>query len=83
MGKQAIGTIAYNQNLRIDTLLYSLVYPQRPLCTTKTIELIGFDKLPAGQNATGVCLFRIPYVPVGISNTVVLCIPQLYIQFMC
>jgi len=37
--------------LRFDTLLYNLVYPQRPLVTTKTIELIQFDKLPAGQNA--------------------------------
>ena len=33
----------------IDTLLYSLVYPQRPLVKTRTIELIDFEKLPAGQ----------------------------------
>eukprot|EP00053_Salpingoeca_punica_P018423 m.180595 g.180595 ORF g.180595 m.180595 type:complete len:1139 (+) comp17430_c0_seq1:156-3572(+) len=52
MGKQAIGVIAYNQNLRFDTLLYNMVYPQRPLVQTKTIELINFHKLPAGQNAT-------------------------------
>ena len=52
MGKQAIGAIAYNQFERIDTLLYLLVYPQRPLVTTRTIELIKYDKLPAGQNAT-------------------------------
>ena len=26
--------------------------PQRPLLTTKTIELVGFDRLGAGQNAT-------------------------------
>ena len=37
--------------LRFDTLLYNMVYPQRPLVQTKTIELINFDKLPAGQNA--------------------------------
>jgi DNA-directed RNA polymerase III subunit RPC2 len=52
MGKQAIGAIAYNQLQRIDTLLYLLVYPQRPLAQTKTIELINFHRLPAGQNAT-------------------------------
>ncbi|KAG8798652.1 DNA-directed RNA polymerase III core subunit ret1, partial [Serendipita sp. 400] len=52
MGKQAIGAIAYNQLNRIDTLLYLLVYPQQPLVKTKTIELVGYDKLPAGQNAT-------------------------------
>lgn len=52
MGKQAIGAIGYNQFNRIDTLLYLSVYPQQPMVKTKTIELIGYDKLPAGQNAT-------------------------------
>ncbi|KAG8857812.1 DNA-directed RNA polymerase III core subunit ret1 [Tulasnella sp. 330] len=52
MGKQAIGAIAYNQLNRIDTLLYLSVYPQQPMVKTKTIELVGYDKLPAGQNAT-------------------------------
>ncbi|XP_072377119.1 DNA-directed RNA polymerase III subunit RPC2 [Diabrotica undecimpunctata] len=52
MGKQAMGTIGYNQKNRMDTLLYNLVYPQAPMVKTKTIELTNFDKLPAGQNAT-------------------------------
>ncbi|MBA0740794.1 hypothetical protein Gogos_013980, partial [Gossypium gossypioides] len=60
MGKQAMGNIAYNQAssiicyslCRMDTLLNILVYPQRPLVTTRTIELVGYDKLGAGQNAT-------------------------------
>ncbi|KAI9512149.1 beta and beta-prime subunits of DNA dependent RNA-polymerase [Russula earlei] len=52
MGKQAIGAIGYNQFNRIDTLLYLSVYPQLPMVKTKTIELVGYDKLPAGQNAT-------------------------------
>lgn len=52
MGKQAIGAIAYNQFSRIDTLLYLMVYPQQPMVKTRTIELIHYDKLPAGQNAT-------------------------------
>lgn len=51
MGKQAIGFIASNQFIRIDTLLYLMVYPQKPLVKTRTIELIKYDKLPAGQNA--------------------------------
>lgn len=46
------GTIGYNQRNRIDTLMYLLAYPQRPMVKTKTIELIDFEKLPAGQNAT-------------------------------
>ncbi|KAI9800410.1 MAG: DNA-directed RNA polymerase III core subunit ret1 [Piccolia ochrophora] len=52
MGKQAIGAIATNQLSRIDALLYLMVYPQKPLVKTRTIELIKYDKLPAGQNAT-------------------------------
>uniref|UniRef100_A0A336KW81 DNA-directed RNA polymerase subunit beta n=1 Tax=Culicoides sonorensis TaxID=179676 RepID=A0A336KW81_CULSO len=52
MGKQAMGIIGYNQKNRIDTLMYNIVYPQTPMVRSKTIELTGFDKLPAGQNAT-------------------------------
>lgn len=52
MGKQAMGNIAYNQLCRMDTLIYLLVYPQRPLLTTRTIELVQYDKLGAGQNAS-------------------------------
>ena len=51
MGKQAIGTIAYNQQNRMDTLLNLMIYPQAPLVKTRTIDLIQFDKLPAGFNA--------------------------------
>src|SRR6266536_1260262 len=29
-----------------------MVYPQQPMVKTRTIELIKYDKLPAGQNAT-------------------------------
>jgi DNA-directed RNA polymerase III subunit RPC2 len=52
MGKQAMGSIAFNQFKRMDTLLYLLVYPQRPMVKSRTIELVGYEQLPAGQNAT-------------------------------
>jgi DNA-directed RNA polymerase III subunit RPC2 len=52
MGKQAIGAIALNQFLRTDTVSYLMVYPQKPLVQTKTIELVHYDKLPAGHNAS-------------------------------
>ncbi|KAL9643773.1 hypothetical protein ABK040_016075 [Willaertia magna] len=52
MGKQAMGAIAYNQFNRIDTLLLLMVYPQKPLMKTRTIELINFEKVPGGQNAS-------------------------------
>ena len=51
MGKQAMGTIGLNQRERIDTLMYLVAYPQKPLVKTKAIELIHFDEMPAGQNA--------------------------------
>ncbi len=51
MGKQAMGTIALNQRNRIDTLLYNVVYPMKPMVKSRTIELINFEELPAGQNA--------------------------------
>ena len=31
--------------------MYNLVYPMRPMVKTKTIDLIHFEDLPAGQNA--------------------------------
>jgi DNA-directed RNA polymerase III subunit RPC2 len=52
MGVQAMGNMGYNQNLRMDAQLYLLVYPMKPLVTTHTIEMVGFDKMAAGQNAT-------------------------------
>ncbi|XP_011690080.1 PREDICTED: DNA-directed RNA polymerase III subunit RPC2-like [Wasmannia auropunctata] len=51
MGKQAMGAIGYNQRNRIDTVMYNLVYPQKPIVKTRAIDLINFDKLPAGENA--------------------------------
>ena len=51
MGKQAMGTIARNQMARMDTVLFLLLYPQKPLVRTRVLDLINFDSLPAGQNA--------------------------------
>ena len=36
----------------MDTLLYLLSYPQKPLVKTKTLDIINFDQLPGGQNAS-------------------------------
>ena len=44
MGKQAMGTIGLNQKNRIDTLMYNLVYPHRPMVKTRTMDLIHFDE---------------------------------------
>ena len=52
MGKQAMGTIGLNQKNRIDTLQYNVVYPMKPMCKTRTIELINFEEMPAGKCTT-------------------------------
>lgn len=50
MGKQAMGFVALNQYRRFDALLNLLVYPQKPLVSTKISDIVNFEKLPAGQN---------------------------------
>jgi DNA-directed RNA polymerase III subunit RPC2 len=33
---------------RVDTLMFLLLYPQKPMVKTKTIEICNFEELPAG-----------------------------------
>ena len=50
MGKQALGFFASNYEIRTDSRMHLLVYPQKPLVTTKSVELIGLKDRPIGQN---------------------------------
>ena len=50
MGKQALGISGANFRLRMDPRMHLLHYPQKPLVTTKVIDLLELDKRPAGQN---------------------------------
>mgnify|MGYP003872136063 CR=1 FL=1 len=50
MAKQALGISFTNYRYRVDSRMHLLHYPQKPLVTTKGIELIGYDERPAGQN---------------------------------
>uniref|UniRef100_A0A6S8BR57 DNA-directed RNA polymerase subunit beta n=1 Tax=Aureoumbra lagunensis TaxID=44058 RepID=A0A6S8BR57_9STRA len=52
MGKQAMGIVASNHYSRMDSLLYSLVYPQKPMVTSRVLDLIQFNELPGGCNAS-------------------------------
>jgi DNA-directed RNA polymerase III subunit RPC2 len=52
MGKQSIGCIGMNQYERFDTLLYTMIYPQKPMVKSRTLDLINFDDVPGGQNAS-------------------------------
>ncbi|MEM4407906.1 MAG: DNA-directed RNA polymerase subunit B, partial [Candidatus Caldarchaeum sp.] len=50
MGKQALGVFASNYSLRTDSRSHLLVYPQKPIVTTRTAEFIGLNTRPSGQN---------------------------------
>ena len=69
MGKQAIGTISLNQFSRMDGLLYTMVYPMKPIVKTRTLDLINFDQLPGGQNA---CIAVMSYSGYDIEDAVIL-----------
>jgi len=51
MSKQAMGTIGVNEYERMDGLIYTLVYPQKPMVKSRTLDLVGFDNIPGGQNS--------------------------------
>lgn len=51
MGKQALGIPILSYNLRADTILHVLHYPQRPLVCTKPAEIFGINDMPSGINA--------------------------------
>ena len=46
-----MGTIGLNEYERMDGLIYTLVYPQKPLVKSRTLDLVGFDRIPGGQNS--------------------------------
>ncbi|MFP4142097.1 MAG: DNA-directed RNA polymerase subunit B [Thermoplasmata archaeon] len=50
MMKQALGLNASNYRTRPDTREHLLHYPQLSLLQTKTMELVNYNKRPAGQN---------------------------------
>lgn len=42
MGKQSMGVFGLNQLQRNDTVMYQMIYPQKPLVSTETLELVRF-----------------------------------------
>ncbi len=50
MAKQALGMYAANYRIRVDTRSHILFYSQKPLVKTHGMDIINFDKRPAGQN---------------------------------
>lgn len=50
MGKQAIGVYASSNSMRCDTVVHCLQYPEKPIVHTHFSEMLGYDKLPSGNN---------------------------------
>jgi len=50
MVKQALGVTTTDFQKRVDTRGHFLHYPQIPLAWTKIMDIVGFDRRPAGQN---------------------------------
>jgi DNA-directed RNA polymerase II subunit RPB2 len=51
MGKQAIGVFSQSHQIRTDTIVHVLDYPQKPLVNTIPGDFLGFNDMPAGINA--------------------------------
>lgn len=58
-----------NQYVRMDGLLYSLVYPQKPMMKSRTLDLINFDSIPGGHNA---CIAVMSYSGYDIEDAIIL-----------
>jgi len=51
MGKQALGIYSYANELRTDTIVHQLAYPQKPYVYTHASDCLGFNDMVSGINA--------------------------------
>lgn len=59
MGKQGMGIPFTNYRQIMHGTFHVLRYPERPLNMTRASKVIGYDKLPSGQNAMTVIMPRV------------------------
>ena len=51
MGKQALGVYALTNDIRCDTVVHTLHYPQKPVVKSHLSKYLGFDDMASGINA--------------------------------
>ncbi|EEC49608.1 predicted protein [Phaeodactylum tricornutum CCAP 1055/1] len=69
MAKQAMGSVSMNQYERMDGLIYTLIYPQKPMVKSRTLDLVNFDNIPGGHNA---CIAVMSYSGYDIEDAIIL-----------
>jgi len=69
MAKQSLGFPTSNFRFRMDSRGHLLIYPERPLVITRGIELSGYMRRPAGQNAV---VALISYTGYNMEDAVIL-----------
>ncbi|MCC6019805.1 MAG: DNA-directed RNA polymerase subunit B [Thermoproteaceae archaeon] len=69
MAKQSLGLPQLNFLYKLDPRGHMLYYPERPIVTTRGLELIGLSRRPAGQNAVVALLALAGY---GMEDAVIL-----------
>ena len=69
MAKQALGVPAANYRIRPDTRGHLLHYPQKPMVQTQTMEFMGYNHRPAGQNF---CIAVLSYHGYNIEDALVM-----------
>lgn len=53
----------------MDGLIYTLIYPQKALVKSRTLDLVNFDNIPGGQNA---CIAVMSYSGYDIEDAIIL-----------